>query len=210
MLNHFHAVNPYDDFPLEDYPLDLNGFCDADHNLREIIALVKPRTVAEVGVWKGNSAFVICNEALKFQPKFQLLAVDTWLGASEFWTDLEDPLRYGELRMEHGYPRIYYQFIANTIHNGYAGMITPLPLDSLSAAQVILAKGIKFDLVHLDASHEYPAVCADIEAWHHRTPVIIGHDYSHESVRDAVNDKFTDVREFDAWWFALTRDYTDV
>ena len=50
-----------------------------------------------------------------------LVAVDTWLGALEFWTRTEsagavDPTR--NLLPHHGYPQVYYQFLANVAQRG--------------------------------------------------------------------------------------------
>jgi len=124
----------------------------------------------------------------------EILCVDTWSGAPEFWTDQKDPDRFLSLKLKNGYPTVYYQFLANMCYAGIDDIVTPLPLPSTVAAEVLKRKDIKADMIYIDGSHEYQDVFMDILTWIPRLKtggVIFGDDYSNEfwpSVVSAVND----------------------
>ena len=47
-----HAQSPYQDFPLEDYPEDLQGWGSQSPAFEELLARTKPTRIIEVGTWK--------------------------------------------------------------------------------------------------------------------------------------------------------------
>ena len=123
----------------------------------------------------------------------EILCVDTWSGAPEFWIDHADPDRFLSLKLKNGYPTVYYQFLANICHAGLSDIITPLPLPSTVAAEVLKKKGIKADMIYIDGSHEYHDVFIDILSWIpllKKGGVIFGddHDEYWPSVVNAVRD----------------------
>src|ERR1043165_6148462 len=50
------------------------------------------------------------------------------------------------LRLEHGCPTVYRQFLANIIHSGLTETIFPLPMTSISAAELMAKFAIQADL----------------------------------------------------------------
>ena len=119
----------------------------------------------------------------------QIVCVDTWLGALEFWTDQNDPERYSNLQLRHGYPSVYYQFLANVCHKGFQDMIVPFPQTASIAALWFRCYGIVADLIYLDASHEEEDVYQDLcNYWAivANNGVLFGDDYSWDGVRLAV------------------------
>src|SRR4029434_8614820 len=92
----------------------------------------------------------------------QVVCIDTWLGALEFWTDQTDSERYVSLGLRHGYPTVYYQFLANVCHHGLQDRIIPFPQTSSIAALWFRYYGILADLIYLDASHEEEDVYHDV------------------------------------------------
>jgi hypothetical protein len=184
-----HATDPYEGFDAAAYPLDLQGWGSASPAFRELIAAVRPRLIVEVGTWKGASAIHMAEILAAEKSDAQILCVDTWLGALEFWTDQADSARYGSLRLRHGWPQVYYQFLANVVHRGQQARITPFPQTSATAALWLRYFGLKAELIYVDGSHEEEDVYADILAyWEALAPrgVLFGDDWDWDGVRLAV------------------------
>ncbi len=154
----------YDDLDAAGHEPDLQGWmCERfEGAFRDAVRGVRAPLVVEVGTWKGRSAVAMaraCESAV-------IVAVDTWLGAPEFWTwGLDDPTRGGGLNKRHGFPGVFYTFAKNVKALGLHGRICPLPLSSAQAADVLRFHGVAADVVYLDAAHEYDAVASDLRAY---------------------------------------------
>lgn len=123
--------------------------------------------LCEVGVWKGAGVF---DMALSSAWDAQILAVDTFRGSAEHW--LKDKWV--------GYARsnqLYRQFLSNMMHMELHDTVTPLPLDSINAAHVCAAKGLIFDVTHIDGGHDYEAVMLDLRHWCGLSKVMVIDDY---------------------------------
>ena len=151
-------------------------------------------TVVEVGSWKGASTCRIA-ERLKAlgREATTLVAVDTWLGAPEFYTwGLEDPARGASLAPDRGYPTVFYTFTKNVKALGHADVVAPFPMSSHQAAAVLGHHGLSADALYLDASHEYEAVLQDLQHWFpivRAGGMLWGDDYSDwPGVRRAVDE----------------------
>ena len=66
-------------------------------------------------------------------------------------------------------PQLYYTFLANVIRSGVADVITPFPTTSENAAVTFNQLGIKFDLIYIDAAHEYEPAKRDISLYYDLT-----------------------------------------
>lgn len=192
--------DPYLDFPLDRYPLDLAGWGSTDPNFRELVTCIAPRLIIEVGSWKGGSAIHSATVAQDLGLAIQILCVDTWLGGLEFWMNKADKTQYGALSLRFGYPTVYYQFLANVLHCGFGDVITPFPQSSSIAARWLHLHHISADLVYLDGSHDEEDVYADMRHyWGLVLPggAMFGDDYhSWESVRRAVH-RFSEEHSVD-------------
>ena len=161
----------------------------SDHPIfAELVRIVAPRLVIEVGTWLGGSALVMA-EALKVQGTGTLLCIDTWLGSVEFYLD---PTPARDLNLRHGHPDVYEQFISNVVIRGHDTRIQPWPMPSRMAAQLLQARDVTADLIYLDGSHEPRDVTDDLCAyWPRVRPggVLFGDDYhpAWPSVTTAVN-----------------------
>jgi hypothetical protein len=154
MMRLLHKTNPYDGFDFRSLPFDAHGWGGQSPAFRELISEAKPRLIVEVGTWRGASALEMAAVTRDLGLPTQVVCVDTWLGALEFWTDQTDPERYLSLRLQHGYPTVYYQFLANVCHQGLHDRIVPFPQTASTAALWFRYYGITADIVYLDASHE--------------------------------------------------------
>jgi predicted O-methyltransferase YrrM len=122
--------------------------------------------VVEIGSWMGRTTRAIADSKIDGQ----IFAVDTWKGSQENQDFLKDK--------PHGY--LFKQFCDNLSEHIASGLVIPLRLPSLKAAEHFSSVGIKLDMVFLDASHEYPDIHADILAWRRLVKLgglICGHDY---------------------------------
>jgi hypothetical protein len=184
-----HAQDPYAGFDASVLPLDLHGWGSDSPAFRELILRIKPRLIVEVGTWKGASAIHMADIIAESGLSSQILCVDTWLGALEFWTDTGDADRYRALKLRHGWPQVYYQFLANVCHRGHQPRIIPFPQTSATAALWLRYFGITADLIYLDGSHEEDDVYGDcLGYWETLAPrgVMFGDDWSWDGVRLAV------------------------
>lgn len=181
--NTFHKINPYANFPHNDYELDLQGWNSNSPIFKELIDEIHPKLIIEVGSWKGASAIhmaSLCDKDVK------IICVDTWLGSLEMWR--QDDGRYELLQHKFGYPQIYQQFLANVIKTKNQDVIIPLPMTSLMAAKLL--SGVLADLIYVDGSHEYEDVYNDLKAYSPLGRVLFGDDFKGcwPGVMNAVND----------------------
>ena len=189
-------TNAYNNLSIENHTPDLNGWIDRDFN-STFVSFLKPDTniVIEVGTWKGCSTIRMadCMKAAGIQSP-TIIAVDTWLGAPEFWTwGIDDPTRGISLNCQNGYPSVFYTFTKNVKSYGYDNIIAPFPISSIQGADVLKYYKITADIIYVDAAHEYEPVKADIKHYWNilkQGGVMFGDDYADywPGVKQAVNE----------------------
>jgi hypothetical protein len=139
-MDEIHSRDPYAGFPIDQFAPDLQGWNESSPIFDEVVKVVKPRRVIEVGTWKGASAIRMAQLLKQYGVAgAQIVCVDTWLGSAEHWLERDKPTY--DMRPEWGRPTLYQQFIANVIHAGQVDTIIPFPIDSLSAAQFLRSSG---------------------------------------------------------------------
>ncbi|KAL4451655.1 hypothetical protein ABPG75_007317 [Micractinium tetrahymenae] len=147
--------------------LDMQGWSPGASLYERLLEEVDAVTVIEVGVWKGLSAAHMARW-LKRKGQGVLVAVDTWLGAPEFWSAFS-MLGHDEghnLSIVHGYPSVFFTFLSNMVHLGLQDAVVPLPQTSQTASVILLRLGVmEVDLVHIDAAHEWGPCRQDIHIW---------------------------------------------
>ena len=81
------------------------------------------------------------------------MAVDTWRGTliEEHIPEVIDGL--------------YDQFLSNVIHTGLCDKIRPIRMESHLAATHLSERGETFDLIFIDATHNYEECKRDIASW---------------------------------------------
>lgn len=189
--------DPYEGFDLRDS--QLNGWNSRHPKLAELLQLISPSLVVEVGSWLGASALFMAEHT-----DAHILAIDTWLGAAEMWDNKGDPERYQALVIEYGHPTIYFDFLSNILIAGKRSQITPWPIPSNIGLKLLNQWGYRPDLIYIDGSHDYQDVRSDISLSAQLFPrIICGDDYhSWAGVKQAVNEWFPDARkEEDGFWW---------
>jgi len=132
--------------------------------------------IAEVGSYKGATT-----RAMADNTAGRVVCVDTFLGSvgeSEMAKILADHWE-GWLRGE---------FLRNTEDLKNVDLIE---MDSIGAAALLRRDGTKFDMIFLDASHDYDSLAADLRAWLPLlTPggLLCGHDRQWDGVAKAINE----------------------
>lgn len=157
--------SPYEDFDARLHPDDLQGWGSDDPVLVGAIQLLRAARVCEVGSWKGRSAIRMAQAAKAANIDTEIVCVDTWLGSPEHWLK-EYPDAYESLRIINGIPHLYYTFLANVVRTGMTDMITPFPTTSENAAEIFKRLGIRFELIYIDAAHEYEPAKRDFVAYY--------------------------------------------
>ena len=152
---------------IEIMPFDNGGWFFNAIEFENIFKNYNIKTVIEVGSHFGLSARFIASHLPK---DGKLFAVDHWA-----W-----------------FPHCYEQFLSNTIHAGLTYVITPIRMDSLSAASYFqnLNDPILPDLIYIDASHDTNSVYQDLMAWFplvQERGILCGDDWTFEEVQIAVN-----------------------
>lgn len=157
----------------------LHGLCTTDRELHRLATLAyDAKTIVEIGSYMGRStkAMTLATDGLVF-------AVDTWRGSDE-----DDA---GTKTKAVPPDELYNKFICNSFAEIRGGKLIPLRCDSVEGAKILSELGYTFDVIFLDAGHNYEWVTRDIQAW---LPLLkeggtmIGHDLPHPRMEEALND----------------------
>ena len=162
-----HERDIYAGFPHHEFTLDVQGWHSEVPIFRTLMASAKPRIVVELGTWKGASALHMCELAseLGLDP-FTLICVDTWLGGTWHWLNRKDPNGFAGLGCRHGFPSLYYQFLANVAHTGHQDKVVPFPNTTEIASRFFkTVRGLEVDLLYIDAGHYFEDVFSDLRNW---------------------------------------------
>jgi predicted O-methyltransferase YrrM len=154
----------------------------------------KRKTIVEVGSWMGRSTRAIADST-----PGSVIAVDTWKGSE----DEPDMIRTLKSQPE-GW--LFDEFKKNLRDHIKTDKVVPYIMTSLEAASLL--KGSSFDMIFIDASHDYENVKADLAAWFPLLApggLFCGHDFNanHPGVMQAVTERFPEAKKMDGGsiWF---------
>ena len=191
--------SPFDGFPHALYATDTQGWNSTHPYLAQTIREARPRTIVEVGVWKGRSTLTMARTVREMELDAAIVCVDSWVGSFEHWLR---PDIFTDLKHQHGWPHLFYTFMANCVAEGVEDIVVPLPAVSRAASRILEARGVRPDLVHIDAGHDYDSVRSDLTHWWARLEPggwLIADDYDPHNgvwpdVRRAVDDFLGETR----------------
>jgi hypothetical protein len=196
----------YDSLDITNYTPDLQGWMDEAFAAVFVNCIMnrdrnEPLTIIEVGTWKGLSCSTMAKivKELGFR-NVRIIAIDTWLGAPEFWTSgIDDSTRGGGLKLKDGYPNVFYTFTKNMKSLGHHDIVAPFPISSQQAMDILNYYNIKADVIYIDASHEYKPVKDDMDQYWTLLKTggsMIGDDYNMNwpGVIKAVNEFSTQTK----------------
>jgi len=151
--------------------------------------------IAEIGSWRGRSA-----RAMADNTKGVIHCFDTWADnayGAVFPNDAPDLCQHTDW--------LWKEFNKN--HEDTIGEnVFPHRMNSLEGASYAQVHGFKFDVIFIDAGHNYEDVVSDIRAWRpllKEHGILCGHDYNpihHTEVIRAVHDLIPEFRIFDTIW----------
>jgi hypothetical protein len=184
------GANPYDGFDAAARELDVTGWQSTHPWFEQIITQLRPRTILEVGTWKGASAIHMARIARRYNPQAEVLCVDTWLGSHRIlW---RTPEYRRQLELKNGFPQQYFQFLANVVLSGMQDAIFPMPMTSYAATDILSESDVRFEVIYIDAHHDEDEVYGDMRrCWNLLRPggMMFGDDYlvNEPGVVKAVN-----------------------
>lgn len=179
------------------------GVDECSQLARWVKALPPNSTVVEVGSWHGRSTRAIADNLSEGS---KLIAVDTWLGSSG------EPEMHGTAHYDRGDHA--HQWWWDNLHSDIMeGRVIPMRMHSENAAHSLSSRGVKIDLLFVDADHSLEGFKTDITKW---APMMkegslwCGHDYYPEGeepfawigVRQGVQELFPDAQKVatSLWW----------
>lgn len=178
ILNALHyGINPYLGFRYDQSDIDMHGWNSSHSIFQETIHRLRPRTIIEVGTWKGASARHMAAHCKSLGLDSVIICVDTWLAEEILWTS---PEWFPSLKCVNGRPTVYNTFLANTLDSGLQDYIVPLSMPSLAAARYLKIRGVSADMIYIDGSHIENEVYDDLDAYFgllREGGVLIGDDY---------------------------------
>jgi glycosyltransferase involved in cell wall biosynthesis len=146
-------------------------------------------TFVEIGSWMGRSTCYMGEKIKNSSKNIQFYAVDTWAGSEE--------LHHKETieKLNNQNLTLFDVFKYNLNLCEISDYVIPIQATSLNAAEQFEDNSL--DFVHIDASHDYINVLADICAWYPKVKpggFITGDDYVSNwgGVIQAVTEYFTD------------------
>jgi hypothetical protein len=163
-----------------DYERDIQGWNSNSPVFRQLISAEKISVIFDVGVWKGASTISLASLLKEFAIDGAVISVDTFLGSPEHWNRHRPDGIFSNLRLDRGYPQLYFQFLSNIVRTGNQKFVVPLPQTSVNAAKILGSHAITADLIHIDAAHEHDPVLNDARIyWNLLNPggYLVGDDF---------------------------------
>ena len=179
---------------------DIRGWNSDDQIFDQVVEQLAPKTVIEVGSWKGRSAMHFARATERFST--DIVCVDTWLGGIDHV--LSSGSENDRMLDSVGSSRLYHQFIRNFKNSPYANRIYPIQNTSINGARILSHYKVFGEIIYIDGSHEYADAHEDMCAfWPLVLPggIMFGDDVGFPGVGPAVirftterNLKFSVVR----------------
>lgn len=159
----------------------------AESELEYLASLAaKSGSIVEIGSWSGRSARAFADNTPGL-----VFCVDTWADNA-----------YGSAPAEMTcHPDWLWKEFGKNV--GYEHHVMAWRMNSVQCAALVANQGFKFDLIFIDAGHNYEDVVADINAWRPLLAtdgVLCGHDYTtvhHPGVVQAVDELIPNFRVVD-------------
>ncbi|MBN1764202.1 MAG: class I SAM-dependent methyltransferase [Sedimentisphaerales bacterium] len=160
--------------------LDPEGWFADEVKVNALIDLLGPstKTIMELGSWLGTSTRLMLNSAVNAV----VIAIDHWQGSVEHQENV-----YYKYKL----PRLYDTFLVNCWD--FRERLIPLKMDTMAGMKIVFERGIKPDLILVDADHSYAGVLRDIAVARTYFPdaMIVGDDFhwnelDHYPVKKAV------------------------
>lgn len=148
-----------------------------------LIYQIEIKTIVEIGVFRGKNAATLREEF----PDAHLYLIDPWAPSNSYLTSGTAVSKQQEV-FDEAYARVKTLF-ENDPH---------VTLIKKTAEEAVPSLPNGFDLVFIDANHDYPVVKNQILTWEQKVRpggILSGHNYGHKrlpGVKEAVDEIFGD------------------
>jgi protein-tyrosine-phosphatase len=143
--------------------------------------------IVEIGSWFGRSTSYMGSLIKESNKNIKFYSVDTWEGSDE------EPHHKTISELKSQGKNLFDEYLNNLKDCGVSDYVIPVRSTSIDAAKQFDDNSI--DFLHIDASHDYDNVLADISAWYPKVKpggLITGDDYIWDGVKQAVDEYFKD------------------
>jgi glycosyltransferase involved in cell wall biosynthesis len=143
--------------------------------------------IVEIGSWFGRSTSYMGSLIKESDKNIKFYSVDTWEGSDE------EPHHKTISELKSQGKNLFDEYLNNLEDCGVSDYVIPVVSTSIDAAKQFDDNSI--DFLHIDASHDYENVLADISAWYPKVKpggLITGDDYIWDGVKQAVDEYFKD------------------
>jgi predicted O-methyltransferase YrrM len=171
--------------------------------LYKIIEELKPKCILELGSWTGagSTKFI-----LERAPDAYLVCIDHW--SKDLNDYVQEEFNIEQVKeLESQISILWETFLVNTWDCRHR--LTPLREKTTKGLQILKKLKISFDLVYIDAHHDYENVLHDISKVHETWPdaTIVGDDYLWDNVKRAVhyyaeNNNLEVKSLYNCWYYA--------
>ena len=157
---------------------------DNAHILSQIIRDRKPKYILEMGSWNGSGSTRFILDAAS---EAHVVCIDHWSTDENDYVQKEFNIH--EVRKIWNHIRILFEtFLVNTWE--YQDRLTPVRAKTVDGLQLLGKMNMPFDVIYIDAHHDYESVLHDISVSHKLWPdaTIVGDDYTWPGVRQAAHE----------------------
>lgn len=159
--------------------------------LNDAIDDIKPKYILEIGSWTGAGS---TKYILEKAPEAQVVCVDHW--SKDLNDYVQEEFNIDQVReLEAQILTLWEVFLVNMWE--FRDRVTPCRGKSVECLKRLKKYNIPFDLIYIDANHDYQGAFQDISISHQNWPnaLIIGDDYYWEGVKRAVH-QFADENDY--------------
>jgi predicted O-methyltransferase YrrM len=153
--------------------------------LNNIISDINPKYILELGSWTGAGS---TKHILDKAQDAHMICVDHWSKDYDDYVQKEYGIEQVKNELGNIIPILWETFLVNTWD--YQDRLTPVRAKTVDGLKILGKLNIPFDLIYIDAHHDYKSVLRDIDTVVKLWPnaIVVGDDYTWDGVKKAVHE----------------------
>lgn len=180
---------------VEGLAYDPQGWNSDTPIFQEVIDHLHPKTIVEVGAWKGASTIHMARLCKALKLDTLIYSIDCWVGPLGVRLCPTPPTPIPKHWSE---PTFYQQYLFNIHYAGCHDCVIPFQAMTVPAARVLRDWHVQPELIYVDAAHDFQSAWDDIHAYWpllQRGGIMLGDDYRSQP---GIHDVGSAVRKFAA------------